>query len=233
MAKSKAPKPAAYMPERLTRAQSKARTREALLAAARRVFTEEGYAGASLDRIAAVAGFTKGAVYAHFPGKEQLFLELFTEVLMGQIAALEEMLEQARHNPGRLAEIVESFVSRFDDAGPAGRRDLPMLAMELQLESRRNAEFAPAFDAVVGRHRRVLEAVISELFHLQGKAPAMPIGQYAGTLIAIAEGVALARAVSPAGTIGPLGLVFRILLGLEPAGKPLPAGVSKTGPARP
>jgi AcrR family transcriptional regulator len=52
------------------------RTRSALLSAARTVFADKGYEGASVGDIAAEAGFTKGAVYANFGGKEELLLEI-------------------------------------------------------------------------------------------------------------------------------------------------------------
>jgi hypothetical protein len=47
--------------------------RERLVAAATQVFAQHGYAGASLDAIAERAGVTKGGVYFHFDGKEDLF----------------------------------------------------------------------------------------------------------------------------------------------------------------
>src|SRR5882672_7359975 len=47
--------------------------RERLIAAATADFAEVGYAGATLDGIAARAGVTKGGVYFHFAGKEELF----------------------------------------------------------------------------------------------------------------------------------------------------------------
>jgi AcrR family transcriptional regulator len=55
-------------------------TREALVAAARSLFGAQGYAESSLDAIAAAAGVTKGALYHHFSGKEELFLVVFEEV---------------------------------------------------------------------------------------------------------------------------------------------------------
>jgi AcrR family transcriptional regulator len=56
---------------RLARQQE---TRERLLDAAARVVSERGYRAASIDAIAAEAGFTKGAVYANFESKEALLL---------------------------------------------------------------------------------------------------------------------------------------------------------------
>lgn len=63
-------------PARLTREQSRMRTRERILASAAIVFTREGYAGASVDRIAEEAGYSKGALYSNFVSKDVLFLEL-------------------------------------------------------------------------------------------------------------------------------------------------------------
>lgn len=51
-------------------------TPERLLAAAGRVFARYGYAGASLDQVAAEAGLTKGAIYSRFESKSHLFLAL-------------------------------------------------------------------------------------------------------------------------------------------------------------
>jgi AcrR family transcriptional regulator len=53
-------------------------TRKALVDAAIAQFAEEGFARASIDRIAKAADLTKGAVYHHFADKEQLFEGAFT-----------------------------------------------------------------------------------------------------------------------------------------------------------
>src|SRR4051794_16274585 len=62
---------------RMTRAESKQHTREALLAAAREVFARDGFHGATLERVAQEAGFTKGAVYSAFDSKADLFLAVY------------------------------------------------------------------------------------------------------------------------------------------------------------
>ena len=61
----------------LTRAERKAQTREQLVDAAYKVFTERGFHGSSLDLVAAEAGFTKGAVYSNFVSKEDLFFAVY------------------------------------------------------------------------------------------------------------------------------------------------------------
>jgi len=64
---------------RLTRAEKKAETRARLLESATAVFAEKGMARGSIDDVAEHAGFTKGAFYANFASKEELFLALLDE----------------------------------------------------------------------------------------------------------------------------------------------------------
>lgn len=61
-------------------------TRAALLAGARRLFAERGYAATSLDEIAAAARVTKGALYHHFANKQALLEELARELDQDVIA---------------------------------------------------------------------------------------------------------------------------------------------------
>jgi AcrR family transcriptional regulator len=64
---------------RLTREESKARTRVELLRAANRLFVRKGFVATSLADIAEEAGLTKGAVYSNFDSKEDLFLALLDD----------------------------------------------------------------------------------------------------------------------------------------------------------
>jgi AcrR family transcriptional regulator len=79
--------------EPLTADRRRQQTRDYLLQAAARVFAERGFHAATLDEVAAAAGFTKGAVYSNFKNKEDLFLALIEAAYARELAALRETLE--------------------------------------------------------------------------------------------------------------------------------------------
>jgi AcrR family transcriptional regulator len=64
----------------MTRAEQGATTRAVLVTSARRLFGTRGFAAASLDEIVADAHVTKGALYHHFDGKEDLFAAVYEDV---------------------------------------------------------------------------------------------------------------------------------------------------------
>ena len=96
------------MATRVSRAESKARTKDDLTAAARRVFLEQGYHAASLDAIADEAGYTKGAVYSNFRGKDELFLAVLETHYAQRATIYEEIIL-------RETDIEETFraIARF------------------------------------------------------------------------------------------------------------------------
>ncbi|HZZ70029.1 MAG TPA: TetR/AcrR family transcriptional regulator [Phenylobacterium sp.] len=73
------------------RALAKQQTRAKVLAAARRLFSEQGYEGATIRDIAAAAGMSTGAVFANFTDKS----DLFREIMLTDMAALAEAMTEA------------------------------------------------------------------------------------------------------------------------------------------
>src|SRR3954447_16144877 len=79
------------MPVRVSRVERAAANHAAVLDAARVVFLRAGYHGATVEAVAAEAGFTIGAVYSRFRGKAELFLALLEQRIterIGQLRAL-------------------------------------------------------------------------------------------------------------------------------------------------
>ncbi|CAN5566622.1 TetR/AcrR family transcriptional regulator [soil metagenome] len=77
----------------LSRKEKQARTREALLEAALSKIAADGLEGATIDAIAAEAGYTKGAFYANFSSKQELFLVMLDQHFAAESQRLDELLQ--------------------------------------------------------------------------------------------------------------------------------------------
>ncbi|MGN7870636.1 TetR/AcrR family transcriptional regulator [Paracoccus sp. 22332] len=108
---------------RLSRAESQAVTRERLLAAAHDLFRTEGYAATSVDRIAAAAGYSKGAVYSNFEGKEAIFLAVLEAQGRTGLTPLVAAIETAPD----VAAVIDLLVTWADDRSASGGWSLTIL----------------------------------------------------------------------------------------------------------
>ncbi len=100
---------------KLTRQQAKQITRAQLLGAAAEIFAKKGYELASLEEIAAEAGFTQGAIYSNFLGKADLFLTAFEAFVAPRMASLIETLRRAPDAAAQVEALVALFVRRPED----------------------------------------------------------------------------------------------------------------------
>jgi AcrR family transcriptional regulator len=100
------------------------------------VFAERGFHGASLDEVAATAGFTKGAVYSNFKNKEDLFLALLEAHLDDEMRQLRAILQASEIPPElRLSDFVGLIRGERDDLG-----DMRALYQEFCLYALRNPD---------------------------------------------------------------------------------------------
>ncbi|QAY71154.1 TetR/AcrR family transcriptional regulator [Xylanimonas protaetiae] len=112
---------------RAARTTKAEQTRADLLGAARSVFAEHGYEAASVADLAKAAGYTKGALYAHFSSKEELFVTLVREANDASESGLEDpTLPLGEPGPGEhgLADVMLSleaylYALRHPEARPA------------------------------------------------------------------------------------------------------------------
>ena len=79
------------------RALAKQQTRLKVLAAARRLFSEQGYEGATIRDIAAAAGMSTGAVFANFTDKSDLFREIMVDDMEALSAAMRDAATRGRN----------------------------------------------------------------------------------------------------------------------------------------
>ena len=200
-------------PQRLTREESRAQTRERLLEAARQAFARGGYGGASVDVIAADAGYTKGAFYGNFESKEAIFLELLARHKAAEAEQLDGLVSDG--------EDLETVLAKLDAwlAGMNADADWALLAMELELHARRSPSFAAAYDAINAGHQKRLGVLVERLFTLSGKRLPAPGVDLAVALMALAHGLVLNRPgqKEPAASPGSLiGIVLRSLIAAAP-----------------
>jgi AcrR family transcriptional regulator len=146
------------MTPRLSRAEQGEQTRAELLAAARAEFLGAGYHGATLDRIAAAAGYTKGAVYSRYASKADLFLDLL-QVRIDARAADNERRADALVGVDGLTELLAHWraTDREDEAWT-------LLVMEFRIHAARdpalNARYAALHERTVAGVARTLERVL-------------------------------------------------------------------------
>jgi AcrR family transcriptional regulator len=125
-------------------------TRRALLEAALRIFARDGFEAARIEDIAGATGHTRGAFYAHFNGKEDLFFALFEQLVREHLRDLRAVMEQCPDSPGRLRALRKFYIARASD------RQWVLLSLEFKLFALRH----PKLRARLARtHRRIRESL--------------------------------------------------------------------------
>ena len=178
---------------RSRRDERKQETRQELLASAAAVFAEDGFAGASLERIARGAGFTTGAIYWHFGGKDDLFLAVFEEYALMRVGELSTV--HAGSGEGLAARgraLADQWMHRQ-------ARDPRMVVVTLEFAAhalrvpRLREELATRLAAV----RLAVGRMIEEDAREAGVELPMPAQQLATVLRELGVGLAIAQLVDP------------------------------------
>jgi AcrR family transcriptional regulator len=129
---------------RCTREESRAITRERLLASATLLFGRDGYAATSVERIAEAAGYSKGAVYSNFPSKEAIFLAVLDRQGQDSLDRVIGAIEAAAHE----GAVREALVAWADDRSGSGIWSLTILE---------HARLAGPESCSLKRQREILE----------------------------------------------------------------------------
>ncbi len=175
-----------------SRAERSVQTRAALLRSASRTICELGMHGASIDRIAAEAGYTKGAFYVHFASKEDLFLAMLDEHFATELARLDAVLAGTGEPVQEARQAAEDFLEHID-SDPEWRR----LYQEFANHAARNDAFRAELAA---RHRALRERMASVFERWAagfGVVPAVPAADVAAMTFFMADGFLLDRIIDP------------------------------------
>ncbi|WP_197522899.1 TetR/AcrR family transcriptional regulator [Actinokineospora pegani] len=175
---------------RPSRVERAAQTKQDVLAAAGRVFARRGYAAASVAEIAEEAGYTHGALYTHFSGKQELFLELFEQRVRDLATALSD--EHAA-TPGAPVDRVRAL-TRLSEALLAEDSDRFLLHVEFAVLAARDPELRAGFLARVAHLPKTIRSLIEAT---SDAADDVDPGELALGLYGLAVGLGLFRWIAP------------------------------------
>jgi AcrR family transcriptional regulator len=181
------------MQRRLTRQERKSETRERLISAAMRVFAERGYESATLDEVAAAAGFTKGAVYSNFAGKDELFVALVERRIEVQM----RMLAARLNGPSADAGGVDGSEEDAGALDPEANRQWIVLAVEVWLHAMRDERVRQLMAEQYRRARTITASIIAAAYQRTGGKPALPPRDLAIVVEALGVGIAFQSFLDP------------------------------------
>jgi len=177
---------------RLRRDERRELTRAQLLDAAERVFAREGLRGASIEAIAEEAGYSHGAIYSNFKGKEDLFLVLVEERIDARLAQVYEAADEEMSRGSEPLEAARRFVSMLQH-----ERDAVLLLVDFWNQAVRDPTAAAKFAERHARMRILIGRIVEGVARDAGLELALPRDQVASALIALTNGFAIERLADP------------------------------------
>jgi AcrR family transcriptional regulator len=176
-----------------TRAERQASTRAALLRSASRLICRHGMQGASIDAIAADAGYTKGAFYANFESKQALFLAMLDQKFATALADLEVAMPGAGVPEAEAHNAAERFLA-YANSDP----EWPRLYQEFAALAARDDPFRGQLAARVSELRDRMAAVFEHWASSYGVKPKLAHEEVAAMTFFMADGFLMHRLIDPA-----------------------------------
>jgi AcrR family transcriptional regulator len=176
----------------LTRKEKQAKTRSSLLSSAAKLICRKGISEASVDDISTDAGYTKGAFYANFRSKEELFLVMLDEKYAEELKGLEAALAGEGAPAEEARNAAEEFI-RFAWSDP----QWPKLYFEFAAYAARNPEFR---EELATRDRRIREQMIEVLRRWSADfdaEPPFPYEDLAMMIFCMANGFIMGQLIEP------------------------------------
>jgi AcrR family transcriptional regulator len=177
---------------RMTREQSRANTRERLLAAARSAFARSGFHGASVEEIASEAGFSTGALYSNFDGKEDLFLVLMEREIAEHQREIAEAVRAQASVAARATGGAQQWMTMIDR-----QPELLLLFMEFWAYGVRDPRMRPKVAERFAQVRQVLTQLIADGVRDFDLELEIPAEQLAIVIDALADGIARQKLADP------------------------------------
>ena len=181
-----------------------------MLEAAASVYANRGFGGATLEEVAAQAGFTKGAVYDHFGSKENLLFALLDEHLSAQIAEQIALFDPAKAAAERPRAGSDQWMKELDENPNAFR-----LFVEAWVHGQRDEELGRRVAVGIEQWRATLRAFGEEReSDLETEISDALLDQVANVMLGLGIGLGMVELGDP-GSVPPrlLGAMLVLLLG--------------------
>jgi AcrR family transcriptional regulator len=167
-------------------------TCEKLFEAAARVFEEQGIGGASIEAIAAAAGFTRGAFYSNFKSKDELIIAMLEDHVEQSIRRCLDLLAQHQNLADFLEALRTMDRSRQD---PLGRS--PLLHMEMILFVARAEKRRPELAKRLRARRKLITDIVEIALKNAGRTGAVNPEWTGAVVLALEDGFRLHRLIDP------------------------------------
>lgn len=167
-------------------------TRDKLFEAAARVFEQDGIGGASIEAIAAEAGFTRGAFYSNFGSKDELIFAMLEDHVEQSIRRNMEILAQHKNLDDFIAALKTMDRGRQD---PLGRS--PLLHMEMILFVARAEKRRPELAKRLRARRKLTADIIEATLKNSATGDTLNPPWMASVVLALEDGFRLHRLIDP------------------------------------
>ena len=175
----------------MSRLEKQQRTRVALLRSASKLFCRHGLEGTSIDEVAEAAGYTKGAFYANFKSKEELFLVMLDERFSQELERIDRTLAGS-DDPDTEARTAAADFLHF-----ASDDEWPRLYFVFAAHAARNEDFR---QELATRQRAMCDRVV-KVYERWGKdfpaEPPLPLSDIAAMTYFMADGFLVDRLIEP------------------------------------
>ena len=167
-------------------------TRDKLFEAAARVFEEQGIGGASIEAIAAAAGFTRSAFYSNFVSKDELIIAMLEDHVAQSIRRSLDLLAKHQNLDDFLDALKRMDRSQQD---PLGRS--PLLHMEMILFAARAEKRRPELAKRLRARRKLIADIVETTLKDSGRPASVNPAWTAAVVLALDDGFRLHRLIDP------------------------------------
>jgi len=135
--------------------QQSTQTRKAILDSCLKLFAKYGFSTTSIEDIASAAGITKGAVYWHFDGKQDLFQEILEQIRTRWHHMVQQPLSEEKAPLARLETLFDCYLKLFVEAP-----EICLFLQRVLLE--RDKEFSPQVGRVFAQTAHFIARILDE-----------------------------------------------------------------------